>query len=105
MRPKKKLTIVVAAAIAVGGSFAIAAPAAEAGQIPCYVGSGGNSSVGGCWSGGFQTWRVVADCVDVSNIAWPTIVDTKYGDWITGDGSETVTCTAGLRADGRLEVR
>ncbi|MCW2504487.1 MAG: hypothetical protein JWO79_2771 [Actinomycetia bacterium] len=104
---RKKLVIGLAAAatIVVGGSLAASTSSASAGQVPCWVSGGGNSATAGCYSGGFQTWRVAADCVDTSNVRWPKIVDTQRGAWTTGDGQETVACGPGLRADGRLELR
>ena len=65
----------------------------------------GNTASATCWSGSSYTWRLAVDCLDTTNIKWPKIVNTLYGDWITGDGTETLTCKPGLRASARLEAR
>ncbi len=100
MRTKTFLAITAALA----GSLAMAAPA-QAAQAPCGLGSDGPRASVTCWGGTSLTWRLVADCVDHSNIRWPRVVYTTYGQYHRGSGSDTLYCTSGLRAHGRLELR
>jgi hypothetical protein len=65
----------------------------------------GDTASAHCCSGSFCTWRLVVDCDDVSNPKWPVRVKTLYGDWRTGDGSDSISCAGSLRATGRLEAR
>jgi hypothetical protein len=95
--------ILLALAIAAGG-LAIASPA-QAAQLPCGLGSDGNRASATCWGGYSYTWRLVTDCVDHSNVRWPVTVDTIYGQFRRGDGSDAQYCHSDLRAHGRLELR
>lgn len=98
-----RIKILMAIAAAAGG-LAVATPA-QAAQLPCGLGGDGNRASATCWGGSSHTWRLVVDCLDTSNIRWPKIVDTIYGEWHRGDGSDTRYCAGGLRASGRLELR
>jgi hypothetical protein len=95
----------LAAAAAVVGGVALATGPADAATLPCYTGTNGNTAHGACYSSPMFHWRVAADCVDRSNIRWPVVVNTVYGEWTTGNGDESVTCAPGLSADPRIEVR
>jgi hypothetical protein len=92
------------AAAATTGLLAFAAPA-QAASLPCGLGSNGNTASATCWSGSPYTWRLVVDCLDTTNVKWPKTVDTRYGEWITGDGTETLSCAANLKASARLEAK
>lgn len=92
-----------AVAAAATGALAVATPA-QAAQLPCFLSGSGNTASATCYSGSSHTWRLAADCVDTSNIRWPRIVTTLYSGYRTGDGTATLTCAAGLRADGRIEL-
>jgi hypothetical protein len=93
----------LAAAIAVPTALLTTAPA-QAASLPCNLTSSGNSASVTCYSGASYTWRLVVDCLDTTIPTSPVIVDTLYGSYTTGDGTETLTCAAGLRADGRIEA-
>jgi hypothetical protein len=93
-------TCVAAAASAV----AVAMPAQSA-RLPCNLGGSGNSASATCYGGYSYTWRLVVDCLDTSNLRWPVVVTTLYGNYRTGDGTDTLTCASSLRASGRLEAR
>ncbi len=101
----KTLLGVAAMAAAATGTFAVAAPSAQAAQLPCFLAGSGSSASATCYSGSSYTWRLVADCLDTSNVKWPRIVDTKYNGYVRGDGSQSLNCAAGLRAVGRIEAR
>jgi hypothetical protein len=99
-----KLAGLTAAAAAMTGAFALAAPA-QAAVLPCWVAGSGSNASAGCYSSPSITWRLVADCWDTSNIKWPTIKATKYSPYVYGNGEQHVSCPSGLRADGRLELK
>lgn len=99
MRTKILLALAITA-----GALAAASPA-QAAQAPCGLGSDGNRASATCWSGSSYTWRLVADCVDHSNVRWPVTVYTIYGQDHRGDGSDTLYCASNLRAHARLELR
>jgi hypothetical protein len=101
----KTLLGMAAVAAAATGTFAVATPSAQAAQLPCFLAGSGSSASATCYSGSSYTWRLVADCLDTSNIKWPKIVNTKYGAYIKGDGTESLSCASGLRAVGRIEAR
>jgi len=101
----KTLLGVVAVAAAATGTFAVATPSAQATRLPCHLAGSGSSASATCYSGSSYTWRLVADCLDTSNIKWPRIVDTKYSGYIKGDGTQSLNCDSGLRAVGRIETR
>lgn len=94
------LTAVVAA-----GVLPLAAAPAQAAGLPCGLGSNANTGTATCWSGSPYTWRLAVDCVDTSNIKWPKVITTLYGDWIKGDGTETRTCKSAYKADPRIELK
>ncbi|GHH68901.1 hypothetical protein GCM10018793_00400 [Streptomyces sulfonofaciens] len=106
--PRKTAALVIAsltgAAALTAGLLALAAPAGAA-ALPCNLSSSGGTASATCFSGSSYTWRLVADCDDVSDPRSPSRVTTLYGDWRTGDGTETLTCDSGLRATGHLEAR
>lgn len=99
----KTLLGVAATAAALTGALAVATPA-QATRLPCHLGGSGGSASAECYSGSSITWRLAADCLDVSNIKWPRHVNTLYSAYRTGDGRVTLTCASGLRASGRIEV-
>ncbi|GHJ39847.1 hypothetical protein [Streptomyces sp. TS71-3] len=105
--PRKTAALVTAgltgAAALTAGLLALAAPAGAA-SLPCNLTSNGSTTSATCYSGSSYTWRLVADCSDVSDPRNPSHVTTLYGDWHTGDGTETLTCGSGLRANGHLEA-
>jgi hypothetical protein len=78
---------------------------AQAASLPCGLGSNGNTASATCWSGSSYTWRLVVDCLDTSNIKWPKTVNTLYGAYIKGDGTETLSCAGNLKASARLEAK
>ncbi|WP_328538926.1 hypothetical protein [Streptomyces sp. NBC_00344] len=100
----KTLLALAACSVTAAGILA-AAPAAQAASLPCNLGGSGSSASATCYSGSSYTWRLVVDCNDVSNVRWPVTVTTLYGDWHTGDGTESLSCDGSLRAIGRLEAR
>jgi hypothetical protein len=86
------------------GLLTFAAPA-QAASLPCLLGGSGNSASATCYSGAPYTWRLAVDCLDTTNIKWPKLVTTLYGDYITGDGTESLSCKPSLRAIGRIEAK
>jgi hypothetical protein len=103
VRLKSLLGLTATAAVATG-ILAMATPA-QAASLPCHLSGSGNSASATCYSGSSYTWRLVVDCLDTTNVKWPKIVGTLYGDYRTGDGTDTLTCAPNLRADGRIEAR
>lgn len=103
MRLKSLLGMATVAA-ATTGMLAFAAPA-QAAQLPCFLAGSGGSASATCYSGSSYTWRLVVDCVDTSNIKWPKIVYSVAGAYRTGDGTDSITCAAGLKANGRIEAK
>ncbi|GGO94102.1 hypothetical protein [Wenjunlia tyrosinilytica] len=102
MRVKTLLGLAACAAATAG---VLTVPPAQAAQLPCFLSGSGSSASATCYSGASYTWRLVVDCVDTSNARWPKIVSTLRGDYITGDGTETLSCSGSLRADGRIETK
>lgn len=102
MRMKNMLALAAGATVA-AGLFA-AAPASAA-SLPCNLSSGGNSASVTCYSGSPYTWRLVVDCLDTSSPMQPRLVNTVYGDWHTGDATQTISCGGSLRASAHLEAR
>lgn len=100
MRFKTLLGLTACAA----GLFTVATPA-QAAALPCGLGSNANTASATCWSGSSYTWRLVVDCLDTSNIKWPTVAYTLHGEWITGDGSDSLSCKPSLRASAHLESK
>jgi hypothetical protein len=97
-------TLLGLATVAAAVSLPLAGTA-QAASLPCGLGSNGNTASATCWSGSPYTWRLVVDCLDTSNIKWPKIVNTLYGAYITGDGTETLSCQSNLRANARIEAK
>jgi hypothetical protein len=93
-----------AAAVALAGSLVVASPA-QAAALPCWVAGSGSDASAGCYSGSSITWRLAVDCWDTTNIKWPTLKESKFSPYVTGDGEQHLSCARGLRANGRLEVR
>jgi hypothetical protein len=102
MRLKKMLGLAAGAVIAAG---LFTATPASAASLPCNLSSDGNSGSVTCFSGSSYTWRLAVDCLDRTNPWQPVIVNTLYGEWHTGDGTETLSCAAALHADARIEAR
>lgn len=102
MRLKNMLGLAAGATIAAG---LLTASPASAASLPCNLTSNGNSASVTCYSGSSYTWRLVVDCTDVSSPRLPRLVDTVYGAWKTGDGTESVSCGGSLRANAHLEAR
>jgi hypothetical protein len=100
----KALAGLAAGAAARAGSLVAASPA-QAAQLPCWLAGSGSTASAGCYSGSSITWRLAADCLDRSNIKWPVVVTTLYSDYVTGDGTQALTCPNSLSAQGRIEVR
>jgi hypothetical protein len=97
-------TVLGLATSAAALSLAFTAPA-QAASLPCGLGSNGPTGTATCWSGAPYTWRLVVDCLDTTNIKWPKVVNTLYGAWTKGDGTETLTCQSNLKASARLEAK
>ena len=100
----KALVGLAAGAAARAGSLVAAAPA-QAAPLPCWLAGRGRTASAGGYSGSSITWRLAADCLDRSNIKWPVVVTTLYSDYVTGDGTRSLTCPNSLSAQGRIEVR
>jgi hypothetical protein len=101
VRTKTLLGLTAAAAAVL---LPLAAPA-QAASLPCGLGSNANNASATCWSGSSYTWRLAVDCLDTSNIKWPKVVNTLYGAWITGDGTESLSCKPAYKASARLEAK
>ncbi|WNI14488.1 hypothetical protein [Actinacidiphila sp. ITFR-21] len=97
-------TLLGLAACAAATTGALAVAPAQAAQLPCFLSGSGNSASATCYSGAPYTWRLVVDCQDTRTIKWPVTVTTLYGAYITGDGTETLSCGS-YRAQGRIEAR
>ena len=98
-------TLLGLTAIAATCLLPLAAAPAQAASLPCGLGSSANTGTATCWSGSPYTWRLAVDCLDTSNIKWPTVVTTLYGEWIKGDGTETRSCKPAYKASSRLEAK
>jgi hypothetical protein len=104
VRTKTALGLAAACAAAMAAGLLTATPASAA-RLPCHLAGSDDTASAHCYSGSSYTWRLVVDCDDVSNPKWPVRVKTVYGDWHTGDGSDSISCGGSLRALGRLESR
>jgi hypothetical protein len=98
-------TLLGLTAAAAAGVLPLVTVPAQAASLPCGLGSNANTASATCWSGSSYTWRLAVDCLDTSNIKWPKVVNTLYGEWIKGDGTETLSCKPAYKASARLEAK
>jgi hypothetical protein len=99
-----KIAGLAVATAALSGAL-IAPGAAQAEGIPCAPAGGVDNNASGICYGEVGQWRVVADCLDYSNIKWPVNRGSVASPWVSGRGEQFVHCAAGLRAVPRIEIR